>query len=71
MLKKIEEKMKIFFLFDRNCQNEVVTLHPKKYYKNMLSNIKINFTDTENFTTFVGIKKVLHRRTQDKEIYGL
>ena len=23
----------------------------------MLSNIKINFTDTENFTTFVGIKK--------------
>ena len=49
--------MKIFFLFDRNCQNEVVTLHPKKYYKNMLSNIKINFTDTENFTTLVGIKK--------------
>lgn len=64
------KKYKIFFFLSKVVKIGLY-LCAQKLSENILKKVDINLEIIKRLVTFVGIKKVLHLRTQDKEIYGL
>lgn len=67
---KKSKKYKIFFFLSKVVKIGLY-LCAQKLSENILKKVDINLEIIKRLVTFVGIKKVLHLRTQDKEIYGL